>query len=1342
MPTSDGGLLQVSRSNRPVQFPIALDVITEQAVSFNDVIYHGSKVSQLLYLHLGNGSLYFGAGNPAFVSKDTHKNLMNHQNDQCTHVLRLQRLIRTAECVDLNGNVAWNTTHTSFRPVNSLGAELTFWEIVKSAGLDSDGEREKSDQVPRWYSSDPTVHLHAAPGGLLSLVDKDSQRPVWSVHIGAEVMDAFGIDIHGSSVPPAPLGIQRDMRPVNQHPPRSLLPAETNSIIAVDMGAPGRTLGSTGVDHPDDESAVGSDDMPPVGYLDEYGQYTPEEPAMTKVFYMAHDRSTEAIVAFPYTPLYDSPPLVQPSHRIRRLQPGSSYPAASSLLDYRAIDPNHPLAYTSGTPLLIAPPMTDKIASSPDHSVPDRQSIVSSRPTCPAATPWRTDAPECPASDGPKTLVIDATIDSTTAVPGIRQDTCDSPPLPYGAGLYMVHMQPVDPTLPAVIAGPAGTPDHGHKGAIQLKTVSMPPDSQPWTVTIRLGVAAFGLLVAVGVAVVRTRSAPQSTPAPTVASESVSVPSDWNVQSVSIGASDTAFTTPISSSRPDGQSPVSRQKDRGGADIPMVVMERDGITVNGVEYRRVGRILLSDNLLGRGAGGTKVYEGLYDGREAAIKQIPKDARERALLETKLLSSLSNMQSVVGFFGMEHTRDFYFLALHRCDKSLADSIRQAYDERSKRAEKADHRLEEVWGPWRKHVMRSARKAEPGPGRVERDSRYFVAIPSTGTRLFMRRLVQAVYDLHRRRVVHRDIKPQNILLVRTHGHTVDSQSMSVVQPTLMSPEQLALDTAIRRWLGPAAEPHDLWNDWQIKIADLGLAKHFRHQERGGQSSLSFVRAASDHSNSTTGTGLEVVGTHGWLAPELLQQQYEAQDRGVDLDDSDEYSLDTEDAAGISKQTSAALSAPSTPVAGEAREMVGSDVIAHQDSEARRQRRKRLAATDVWSLGCVLYTILDPGYHPFGRQYERDLNALQGEPDLSRLYHLPEAQDLLSMMLQRDPSKRPELKEVLDHPLFWSDYKRLDLLTTLTGRLEAQTVAPALRKINNVYACVVGRSWLQRLPKKLQQDLQAARRYDESLFSDLVRAIRNKASHWAELPDETRREIVDGSTSQALIAFMSVPARFPSLTMSLYRIACKYFADRDEVGTLLGPAATAKYSARAQHRMAEIRKLAAEADLERLTATATHDMAVAAGTHANTAGSNGLPTVHGERGWYCSQSLWCIQPSQPGALASGVCDDDVDPTGEARESAEPLGRGHVVAGSIRCGMSKFRGGGNFTKARYKLKVCSDWQSSGGRTCGRGARCDYAHGAVEVRLFGAKPDTLAERFLLSVPARLVIRPETGSGT
>lgn len=71
VPTSDGGLLQVSRSNRPVQFPIALDVITEQAVSFNDVIYHGSKVSQLLYLHLGNGSLYFGAGNPAFVSNHT-----------------------------------------------------------------------------------------------------------------------------------------------------------------------------------------------------------------------------------------------------------------------------------------------------------------------------------------------------------------------------------------------------------------------------------------------------------------------------------------------------------------------------------------------------------------------------------------------------------------------------------------------------------------------------------------------------------------------------------------------------------------------------------------------------------------------------------------------------------------------------------------------------------------------------------------------------------------------------------------------------------------------------------------------------------------------------------------------------------------------------------------------------------------------------------------------------------------------------------------------------------------------------------------------------------------------
>lgn len=60
-------------------------------------------------------------------------------------------------------------------------------------------------------------------------------------------------------------------------------------------------------------------------------------------------------------------------------------------------------------------------------------------------------------------------------------------------------------------------------------------------------------------------------------------------------------------------------------------------------------------------------------------------------------------------------------------------------------------------------------------------------------------------------------------------------------------------------------------------------------------------------------------------------------------------------------------------------------------------------MFSLGCILFFSISGGYHPFGSRLERDFNIVNGKPDLFHVEHVPEATDLISELLQRDPHKR---------------------------------------------------------------------------------------------------------------------------------------------------------------------------------------------------------------------------------------------------------------------------------------------------------------------------------------------------
>lgn len=91
----------------------------------------------------------------------------------------------------------------------------------------------------------------------------------------------------------------------------------------------------------------------------------------------------------------------------------------------------------------------------------------------------------------------------------------------------------------------------------------------------------------------------------------------------------------------------------------------------------------------------------------------------------------------------------------------------------------------------------------------------------------------------------------------------------------------------------------------------------------------------------------------------------------------------------------------------------------------------SVDIFSMGCVFYYVFSKGSHPFGDLVKRQLNILSYEFDL-KIFNHPQmdstsvlAEELITAMISKDPSKRPIAKAVLMHPFFWNSEKILNFL-----------------------------------------------------------------------------------------------------------------------------------------------------------------------------------------------------------------------------------------------------------------------------------------------------------------------------
>jgi tRNA A-37 threonylcarbamoyl transferase component Bud32 len=217
-----------------------------------------------------------------------------------------------------------------------------------------------------------------------------------------------------------------------------------------------------------------------------------------------------------------------------------------------------------------------------------------------------------------------------------------------------------------------------------------------------------------------------------------------------------------------------------------------------------------------------------------------------------------------------------------------------------------------------------------------------------------------------------------------------------------------------------------------------------------------------------------------------------------------------------------------------------------QVRGERSTR--SVDLFACGCVIFFSCTLGAHPFGPRASREANILAARHDLSKLKHDPVASQLISSLLEQEPSNRPAASALLRHPFFWSALERLEFLVDVSDHLEPLTTEEALVQDFEARAVLVfgqggvavrvagdgvggGGSWDAFLSKELLADLvmpaAARRKYKFDSLRDLLRAVRNKKNHFVDLP--ALLQIVMGPLPHGYLAYWT--DRFPALFMQVH-------------------------------------------------------------------------------------------------------------------------------------------------------------------------------------------------------------------
>ncbi|CAN6608747.1 serine/threonine-protein kinase/endoribonuclease Ire1p [Trichomonascus vanleenenianus] len=453
------------------------------------------------------------------------------------------------------------------------------------------------------------------------------------------------------------------------------------------------------------------------------------------------------------------------------------------------------------------------------------------------------------------------------------------------------------------------------------------------------------------------------------------------------------------------------------------------------------------DIIGWGSHGTIVYKGRFENRDVAVKRMLLSFCDIASQEVALLQESDDHPNVIRYFCKYQTSEFLFIALELCPGSLEDI-------------------------------------------VEHPEKYEELMPLMNPKQMLYQIASGVAHLHSLKIVHRDIKPQNIL---------------VAPPKLIHKK---LNNQNQRVYGPV----------RMVISDFGLCKKLE----GDQSSFRPTTA-------------QPAGTAGWIAPEVDRKTGSASriepsggssaDLLVGMDRNrrltravDIFSLGCvfyyvlsrgHHPFGINSKRESNIDENQYNLdeLGDPNEI---DSVEAQDlieQMIQRDPKKRPDATQVL-------------LHPYFWSSQKKLDLLYKVSDWI------EGE-------RRDKDSQQKGGDGRDKDL--EDARKQEEREKAKAEHDAKgELLEDMARENDV----CGKDWHERLDSMLEANLRKFRTYEGERVAHLLRAIRNKSHHYNELPDQLKRimPMPDGYLHY-------FTQRFPHLLITIYYFAREHLRDVKE-------------------------------------------------------------------------------------------------------------------------------------------------------------------------------------------------------
>ncbi|KAK6376294.1 bifunctional endoribonuclease/protein kinase ire1 [Exophiala oligosperma] len=460
---------------------------------------------------------------------------------------------------------------------------------------------------------------------------------------------------------------------------------------------------------------------------------------------------------------------------------------------------------------------------------------------------------------------------------------------------------------------------------------------------------------------------------------------------------------------------------------------------------QVGKLKIDtkeERCLGRGSNGTAVFPGSLDGREVAVKRLIRTSNSLAAKEIKHLLSSDENSHVIRYFGKEESPHFTYIALELFTTSLDQFI-------------------------------------------ERPLQYpnLVKLPEGfDVKDCLRQITDGVQHLHSLKLVHRDIKPQNVLV-----KAVKSQRPTTGLPKL-----------------------------QFVISDFGLCKPL---EEGPESTFA---PTANHT---------AAGTTGWRAPELLVHS--------------RASVAAPNANSTTSKSTIHSSSDGTvvdlPTGRRATKAIDIFSLGCVFYYVMTQGHHPFDVGGT-SLGRDLnikenkFSTDDLRLHEY--QFEADdliMQMLKHDPK-----QRPDTHEILRHPYFWDVADKLEfLCDVSD--CFEREKNSIGNIhdENAVRSPEENEALAELAGLEALAPNVIGpsRDFLRALPKSFISEMGKQRKYSGSKMIDLLRVIRNKKNHFHDLPEDVKEQMLGGS-ARGYYEFWA--KRFPSLLINCHCL----LLDRDLV------------------------------------------------------------------------------------------------------------------------------------------------------------------------------------------------------